>query len=219
MTANVECLVIKDLSNLSDMNLQHPELIPLLIIAEPKLKENEWFEIKNIMSRSSNNSEMKKEMNCTGSSSDDACICIVERTSNIVPDELRIAQESYMTILQDCYTENPEDENPLSSVERSKTASLSSKEPPISMEEEFEEMSEFSEGYERKPKRQCFTDRLKLALERGHTPDSEAGGGSNNLDEGNEKSSNDLQMHENRMDLEAKDANFNEDLPESEGQG
>ena len=44
----------KDLTNLTDMNLQHPELIPLIMMAEPVLKENEWFEIKGLMSRSSN---------------------------------------------------------------------------------------------------------------------------------------------------------------------
>ena len=33
------------------MNLQHPELIPLLIATEPKLKENEWIDVKGLMSR------------------------------------------------------------------------------------------------------------------------------------------------------------------------
>ena len=54
LTTNLDSLIIKDLSNLTDMNLQHPELIPLIMMAEPVLKENEWFEIKGLMSRSSN---------------------------------------------------------------------------------------------------------------------------------------------------------------------
>ena len=44
-------LIIKELDNITDMNLQHPELIPLLIATEPKLKENEWIDVKGLMSR------------------------------------------------------------------------------------------------------------------------------------------------------------------------
>ena len=39
------------MASVSDMNLQHPELIPLLISTEPKLKENEWIEVRGLMSR------------------------------------------------------------------------------------------------------------------------------------------------------------------------
>ena len=39
------------MASISDMNLQHPELIPLLIATEPKLKENEWIEVRGLMSR------------------------------------------------------------------------------------------------------------------------------------------------------------------------
>ena len=39
------------MASISDMNLQHPELIPLLISTEPKLKENEWIEVRGLMSR------------------------------------------------------------------------------------------------------------------------------------------------------------------------
>ena len=77
LTANVEHLIIKDMGNLSDMNLQHPELIPLLLATEPQLKENEWIEVKGLMSRS-NSAEMQKKEG----QNDDACICIVERTKN-----------------------------------------------------------------------------------------------------------------------------------------
>ena len=39
------------MASINDMNLQHPELIPLLISTEPKLKENEWIEVRGLMSR------------------------------------------------------------------------------------------------------------------------------------------------------------------------
>jgi hypothetical protein len=48
----VDSLIVKDFANLNDMNLQHPELIPLLISFEPQLKENEWIQIRGLMSRS-----------------------------------------------------------------------------------------------------------------------------------------------------------------------
>ncbi len=51
LTSSVETLVIRDISNLTEMNFQHPELVPLLMSFEPLLKENEWIQVdKNIIS-------------------------------------------------------------------------------------------------------------------------------------------------------------------------
>ena len=197
ITANVERLIIKDMSNLSDMNLQHPELVALLIITEPKMKENEWIEIQGLMSRST--STEKKEVN--EGPSDDACICIVERTSNIAQDEQLAAQESYLTILQDCYTCPVEEDHPQSSIERSKAASLTSK---LSIEELEDSLEDSEEGYEHKPKRQCFADRLKLALERGYTPDSEASE-DHIVEVMDDEHPDAVSQHENRSELRSKD--------------
>ena len=38
LTTNLDSLIIKDLSSLTDMNLQHVELIPLLLVVEPILQ-------------------------------------------------------------------------------------------------------------------------------------------------------------------------------------
>ena len=164
LTANVEHLIIKDMGNLSDMNLQHPELIPLLLATEPQLKENEWIEVKGLMSRS-NSAEMQKKEG----QNDDACICIVERTKNLQQETISLAQGSSFTILERCFQDSSGESS------RSKTASFSSKLPSTSeyeSESEYENLDE--ENSERKPKRLCFEDRLKMALERGSTPEDES---------------------------------------------
>lgn len=172
LTANINRLVIKEMANLSDMNLQHPELIPLLIATEPSLKENEWIEVEGLMSRSSVESSKREQTLSTG---DDACICIVERTSSLlIQDDIYVAQASCLSILDNCYNEDKNET--ISSKPRSKTASMSSANSSNDKEtsDEDSEDSEFEQNYEHKPKRQCFADRLKLALERGCTPDEDS---------------------------------------------
>ena len=51
LTSSVECLIIRDISNLTEMNFQHPELVPLLLSFEPVLKENEWIQVSTIFFR------------------------------------------------------------------------------------------------------------------------------------------------------------------------
>ena len=100
LSANVDRLIVKELANVSDMNLQHPELIPLLISTEPKLKENEWIEVRGLMSRATGGTTSGTSPE-TGN--DAACICIVERTTPLVSDDVKLAQESCFSILKRCF--------------------------------------------------------------------------------------------------------------------
>ena len=162
LAANVENLVIKDISNICDMNLQHPELIPLLLSVEPMLKENEWLQVKGLMSRSQ-------------AKNDDACICIVQKTSPLQQDWIPVAQEACWAILDECFKPSPADQ--ASSIGRNKSSGLpsmlaSKSSPALSEEEDDQEVSEEPS----KPKRMCFEDRLKMALARGDTPDESSKG-------------------------------------------
>ena len=168
LSANVDRLIVKELANVSDMNLQHPELIPLLIATEPKLKENEWIEVRGLMSRAT--------VTTSGASletgNDAACVCIVERTTPLVSDDVKLAQESCFSILQRCFDGfNDDIDSNGSSEERSKTAAFSSKVQSCNVQESVITDDEKSD-YKHKPKRQCFEDRLKHALERGCTPET-----------------------------------------------
>ena len=167
LSANVDILIVKDMASLRDMSLQHPELVPLLLLAEPKLKENEWIEIRGLMAR--NSTEVKKD-----SSTDDACICIVERSNQLSQDGIAVAQGACYSILNECYKLVKTSGHDVSSNEQSLTSSVSSKLP--SSLTSSERAPDSSMESEKKPriKRQCFAERLKMAMERGCTPDDES---------------------------------------------
>jgi hypothetical protein len=102
---------------------------------------------------------------------DDSCICIVERSGPLVQADLISAQVSSFAILENAIKVNNEDAES-SSIERSPTASLSSRLPSSMVKSDFAEEPDMVKEKKPKIKRQCFEDRLKMALERaGSTSD------------------------------------------------
>ena len=218
LTTNLDSLIIKDLTNLTDMNLQHPELIPLIMMAEPILKENEWFEVKGLMSRSSNSNTVSAAGNGshhnnspkTNQQNDEACVCIIERSNALEQSHIFLAQGTCSSILENSLALVDQDmENVESSDERSKLSTAKSKSsnilPSTLSEVESKKVgcrnnirsmmksndnttstsSDFSDSNcnnSSRPKRQCFEERLKSALQRGDTPDDDD---EDNLDSNN----------------------------------
>ena len=154
---------------MTDMNLQHPELIPLLLIVEPKLKENEWIEVKGLMSRSLRCNDMKNEAEMMNQQKDEACVCIIERTNPLDQPNICIAQGTCWSILESYAQADNNDTT--SSNDRSK---LSTNLPSISNQDDEDSDESSSPGSHSGPKRQRFEDRLKMALEHGDTTDDEA---------------------------------------------
>ncbi len=180
-TANVDLLCIKDLANLRDMNLQHPELIALLMAAEPKLKENEWILVEGLMSRPTTGIVGEKREDGGTQTADDACICIVERTQTLTEDQVVIAQESCLDVLRRHFDEHEKAE--LSMDDRAVSSRLPSSRSPDDELEDEESSELYPDSSGTRPKRMCFADRLKMALERGNTPEDDSSQGAHNFPE------------------------------------
>ena len=97
------------------------------------LKENEWIEIKGLMSRSSNEIKNGEIMH----QNDEACVCIIERTNPLDQTNIFAAQTCCWSILENCVQAELDAE---SSNQRSKLSTM----PSFSDEENNSVASSFS---------------------------------------------------------------------------
>ena len=97
------------------------------------VKENEWIEIKGLMSRSSNEIKNGEIMH----QNDEACVCIIERTNPLDQNNIFAAQTCCWSILENCVQAELDAE---SSNQRSKLSTM----PSFSDEENNSVASSFS---------------------------------------------------------------------------
>ena len=100
------------------------------------VKENEWIEIKGLMSRSSNEIKNGEIMH----QNDEACVCIIERTNPLDQNNIFAAQICCWSILENCVQAELDAE---SSNQRSKLSTM----PSFSDEENNSVASSFSGMY------------------------------------------------------------------------